>query len=190
MARHPDAIRQLLGRGPLTSRQLVENTGGGQPTVSRALARLGDEVVRIGAGSAIRYALRDTTCGFASAPIFSVNDQGLIRELGVLVPVRPEGFVMVQADGVTLHSDGLPWWLFDMRPQGYLGRAYASACAGALGLSANPDHWSDSQVIRVLLAQGYDAIGNFLIGGLAHDRFISMPVPFPVDRAADYPALA
>ncbi|MBL8508301.1 MAG: ArsR family transcriptional regulator, partial [Chitinimonas sp.] len=101
MARQSDAVRQLLARGPLTSRQLVENTGSSQPTVSRALARLGDEVVRIGAGPAIRYALRDTTRGFASAPIFSVNEQGLTRELGVLLPVRPEGFVMAQADGDT-----------------------------------------------------------------------------------------
>lgn len=63
------------------------------------------------------------------APIFCVNDEGQVQALGTLVPVRPEGFVMVQADGAALHSDGLPWWLFDMRPQGYLGRAYASAHA-------------------------------------------------------------
>jgi hypothetical protein len=97
---------------------------------------------------------------------------------------------MVQADGVTLHSDGLPWWLFDMRPQGYLGRAYASTHAAALGLPANPEHWGDTEVIRALLAHGHDAVGNLLIGGLARDRFIAMPAPFPVDRAADYPLLA
>ncbi|WP_223879041.1 ArsR family transcriptional regulator [Chitinimonas arctica] len=76
MARHSDSIRQLLGKGPVTSRQLVENTGISQPTVSRALAALGDEVVRIGSGSSIRYALRDTFRGFVSAPIFSVSDEG------------------------------------------------------------------------------------------------------------------
>lgn len=174
----------------MTSRQIVENTGISQPTVSRALAGLGDEIVRIGAGASIRYALRDTTRGFASAPIFRVSDQGQIRELGALIPVRPDGFVMVQADGVTLHSDGLPWWLFDMRPQGYLGRAYASAHAAGFGLAPNPEHWSDAEFIRVLLAHGHDAIGNLLIGGLARDRFIAMPEPLPADRAAHYPALA
>lgn len=97
---------------------------------------------------------------------------------------------MVQADGVTLHSDGLPWWLFDMRPQGYLGRAYASTHAAGLGLPANPEHWSDTEVIRALLAHGQDAVGNLLIGELARDRFIGMPTPLPADRAADYPALA
>ncbi len=97
---------------------------------------------------------------------------------------------MVQADGVSLHSDGLPWWLFDMRPQGYLGRAYASTYATALGLPANPEHWSDTEVIRALHAHGHDAIGNLLIGDLARDRFIGMPLPVSLDRMADYPALA
>ncbi len=174
----------------MSARQIVEKAGISQPTISRALAALGDEVVRIGAGPSIRYALRDTSRGFTSAPIFRVSDEGLIQELGVLLPVRPNGFVMAQADGVTLHSDGLPWWLFDMRPQGYLGRAYASTYATALGLPANPEHWSDTEVIRALLAHGHDAIGNLLIGELARDRFIGMPAPLPVHRAADYPALA
>ena len=190
MSRHSDSIRLLLAQGPMAARQIVEKTGISQPTVSRALAALGDEVVRIGSGSAIHYALRNTARGFASAPVFQVSDEGLIRALGTLVPVRPEGFVMVQADGVTLHSDGLPWWLFDMRPQGYLGRAYASTYAAGLGLPANPEHWSDTEVIRALLAHGQDAVGNLLIGGLARDRFIGMPAPLPADRAADYPALA
>lgn len=190
MPRHSDSIRLLLGQGPMAARQIVETTGISQPTVSRALAALGDEVVRIGSGSAIRYALRDTARGFASAPVFRVSDAGQIRALGTLVPVRPNGFVMVQTDGVTRHSDGLPWWLFDMRPQGYLGRAYASTYAAALGLPANPEHWGDNEVLRALLVHGHDAIGNLLIGDLARDRFIGMPAPCPVERAADYPALA
>lgn len=170
MARHADPIRLLLAQGPMAARQIVERTGISQPTVSRALAALGDEVVRIGAGSAIRYALRDPARGFASVPIYRVGDEGLIRELGTLVPVRPGGFVMIQADGVTLHTEGLPWWLLDMRPQGYLGRAYASTHAAALGLPANPEHWGDAEVIRALLAHGHDAIGNLLIGELARAR--------------------
>ena len=97
---------------------------------------------------------------------------------------------MVQEDGLTIHSDGLPWWLVDMRPQGYLGRAYAKAHADTLGLSVNPEHWSDSEVIRALLAHGHDAVGNLLVGELARDRFVSMPAPASVDRARDYPLLA
>ena len=190
MSRHADPIRRLLGRGPANASYIVERTGISQPTVSRALAALGDEVVRIGAGRSIQYALRDRVRGFAAVPVFRVSDTGQIVELGTLIPVRPEGFVMVQNDGVTLHSDGLPWWLFDMRPQGYLGRAYASRYAAGLGLIANPEHWDDAAVIRALLAHGHDAVGNLLIGELARDHFLAMAAPAPVDRSVDYPALA
>ena len=191
MSRHSDSLRLLLGQSPMTARQLVERTGLSQPTVSRALAALGDEIFRIGAGSSIQYAIRDYSRGFGAVPINRVSDTGQVRLLGELVPVRPSGFVMVQADGATIHSDGLPWWMFDMRPQGYLGRAYASTHAADLGLPVNPDAWDDSGVMRALLSHGHDAVGNLLIGERARDRFVDIPVPVPVgDRAAAYPVLA
>lgn len=190
MSRHADTLRLQLAGGLRTARQLVESTGLSQPTVSRALIALGDEVVRLGAGPAIHYALRDSSRSQLAVPVYRVSDGGQIRELGRLLPVRPEGFVMQQADGVCLHSAGLPWWLFDMRPQGYLGRAYASAHADGLGLPANPEHWGDAEVLRALLAHGHDVIGNLLIGERARQHFLSMPLPQPVERQCDYPLLA
>lgn len=190
MANHTDTLRIQLGRGPISARQLVENTGISQPTISRALSKLGDEIIRLGAGPSIRYTLRDSTRGFQSVPVFRVGVDGRIRELGTLVPVRPDGYVMIQHDGETPHSDGLPWWLFDMRPQGYLGRAYAARYATNLGLPSNPDHWSDGETIRALLAHGHDAIGNLLVGVQARDQFLNMPAPTPVNRETAFPALA
>lgn len=174
----------------MATRQLVEKTGLSQPTISRALAAIATEVIRIGAGPSIRYALQDTSRGFSAAPVFRVTETGVVQPLGRLIPVRPAGFVLATPEGETLHTDGLPWWLFDMRPQGYLGRAYASTHAAGLGLPQNPEHWSDSDVLRALLAQGHDAVGNLLIGELARNRFVDTPVPVPIDRAVAFPALA
>ncbi|MEA9390284.1 type II toxin-antitoxin system HipA family toxin YjjJ [Acerihabitans sp. TG2] len=185
-----DRIRLLLSQGPMTSRQLIEILGVSQPTISRELRALGDDVVRIGAGPYIQHALRDAHRGFRSAPIYRITDEGHVKHLGELIPVRPDGFVMVQANNVSLHSDGLPWWLFDMRPQGYLGRAYASTYAAELGLEANPEQWADADVVRALLTHGHDAIGNLLIGAQARNHFLAMPEPTPVARATAYPALA
>ncbi|WP_205066642.1 type II toxin-antitoxin system HipA family toxin YjjJ [Pantoea coffeiphila] len=185
-----DTLRQLLNQGPMKARQLIEILEISQPTMSRALRDMGDDIVRIGAGPSIQYALRDAWRGFRSAPIYRITAEGRVMPLGELIPVRPEGFVMVQTDNVSLHSDGLPWWLFDMRPQGYLGRAWASAHAADLGLPMNPEQWIDSDVVRALLAQGHDAIGNLLIGEQARNRFLEMPDPTPVERATAYPALA
>lgn len=190
MSTRSDAIRQLLSQGPLSARQLIEILGVSQPTVSRALQELGEDVIRFGAGTSIQYALRDAYRGFRTAPIYRVTDEGRIKSLGNLIPVRPDGFVMMQDDGVGRHSDGLPWWLYDMRPQGYLGRAYASSYAAELGLPANPEQWADADVVRALLAHGHDAVGNLLIGEQARNHFVTMPEPTPVDRAAKYPMLA
>lgn len=171
-------------------RQLTDIIGISQPTASRALKKLDDDVVRIGSGSSIQYALRDAFRGFSSAPIYRITEEGQIKSLGRLIPVHPDGFVMEQTDNVCLHSDGLPWWLFDMRPQGYLGRAYASAYSAELGLPQNPEDWADSDVIRALLAHGHDAVGNLLIGEQARNQFIEMPSPTPVERSSTYPTLA
>ncbi|MCF8198320.1 MAG: type II toxin-antitoxin system HipA family toxin YjjJ [Sulfuritalea sp.] len=193
MANHTDAIRMRLSSGPVTARQLIENIGISQPTVSRALCALGSEIVRIGAAQSIQYTLRDTLRGLTDIPVYRVDSEGRIRKLGTLVPVRPEGFVMFQEDGVTLHSDGLPWWLFDMRPQGYLGRAYAARHGVELGLPDRLTDWTDTHALRALLVHGHDVVGNLLLGNLARDRFLAAPVPDPVEeeqKAEEYARLA
>ncbi|HNZ57494.1 MAG TPA: type II toxin-antitoxin system HipA family toxin YjjJ [Methylophilaceae bacterium] len=193
MSAHLDALRLLLAAGPQSAPQLIEKLGISQPTLSRALSRLGDEVVRLGAARSIQYTLRDTGRGFTDVPVYRVTTEGQIRNLGTLVPVRPQGFVMQQTDGATLHSDGLPWWLFDMRPQGFLGRAYATRLAVALGLPPRLSDWRDEHAMRALLAHGHDVVGNLLLGDLARDRFLATPLPAPVaqhDKAVAYRQLA
>ena len=193
MSEHLNAIRLLLAAGPQSAQQLIEKMGISQPTLSRAISRLGDEVVRLGAARSIQYTLRDAGRSVTNIPIYRVNAEGQIRTLGTLVAVRPQGFVMRQADGVTLHSDGLPWWLFDMRPQGFLGRAYAARHAAALGLPPRLGDWSDEHALRALLAHGHDVVGNLLLGDLARDRFLATPLPTPVvayEKASVYRQLA
>lgn len=167
----------------MPARQLVENMKISQPTVSRSISAMGDEIVRIGKGPSIQYALRDAGRGIGSQPVYRVTSEGCIRSLGTLVPVRPEGFVMQQDDGACLYSQGLPWWLFDMRPQGYLGRAYAARHAVSLGLPEQVHLWSDTHSLRALVAHGHDAVGNLLLGNAARDRFLASTVPAPIGEA-------
>lgn len=182
-------IRSLLEKGPVTARQLIDLMGISQPTLSRAIAGMGPEIVRIGAARSIQYALRDAARGFAEVPVYRVAAEGRITRLGVLVPVRPDGFVMLQDDGAALHSDGLPWWVQDMRPAGFLGRAYAISFATELGLPADINEWSDAHALRALIHHGDDLVGNLLLGDMAREHFIQSPPLVPIADAA-YPSLA
>ncbi|NOT64599.1 MAG: type II toxin-antitoxin system HipA family toxin YjjJ [Methylotenera sp.] len=193
MATYADSIRMQLSIRPLTARQLSETIEVSQPTISRALNELGDEIVRFGAARSIQYSLRDTVRRLPDIPIFRVDVEGRIRSLGTLIPVRPEGFVMRQEDGTTLHSDGLPWWLYDMRPQGYLGRAYAARHGVELGLPQRLSDWNDAHALQSLIANGYDLVGNLLLGERARNRFLANPAVEPmteVQKADGYSRLA
>lgn len=190
---HSDALRLALRKGPQTARALSERLRVSQPTISRAIAVLGDEVLRLGRARSIQYVLRDFSRGHAAIPVHRVDTEGRTRWLGDLLPVHPDGYVMRQADGMALHSDGLPWWLFDMRPQGYLGRAFLLRHGRALGLPQRLSDWSDKDVVRALVSQGGDPVGNLLLGDTAVHQFVHGPAPVPIplqDKAASYAALA
>lgn len=183
MTLHADALRLRLASGPKSGSQMAKEIGLSQPTVTRALAAMGDEVVKTGQKKSTRYMLRDRSRGFDDVPVYRVDAQGKVRELGTLVPVRTDGFLFTQADGLQIHSEGLPWWLLDMRPQGFLGRAYAARFGAELGLPSTVKAWTDSQALRALLVHGHDLVGNLLIGSMARDKFIHMAEPQPITRA-------
>jgi len=193
MPSQADILLQQLSREPRTARQLAEVSGVSQPTISRLLATLGDEIVRFGAARSIQYTRRDTSRGLPEIAVYRVDAEGRLHRLGLLVPVYPEGFVMRHDGGKTLHCDGLPWWLYDMRPQGYLGRAYAARFGAVLQLPERLVDWTDTHALRALLAHGRDGVGNLLLGEIARDHFLAAPVPTPIDadqKSAAYVQLA
>lgn len=193
MNAHAHALRLRLATGSRSGRQMAAEIGLSPPTVTRALQAMGDEVIKTGQKKSSRYALRDMSRGFGDTPVYRVDADGKVKALGILTPVRPEGFVFTQTDGAQIHSDGLPWWLVDMRPQGFLGRAYAVRHGPELGLPPTVHTWTDAHAIRALLRHGHDLVGNLLIGDNARDMFIQMAEPPPItqaDKAVAYARLA
>ena len=63
MPTHADILLQQLSREPRTARQLAAVLSVSQPTLSRLLATLGDEIVRFGAARYIQYTRRDSSRG-------------------------------------------------------------------------------------------------------------------------------
>jgi hypothetical protein len=108
----------------------------------------------------------------------------------------PEGY-LVETWASQLHearSDvhpGLPWFLQDMRPQGFLGRSFARLHGPLLGLPVDPNRWSDDQALLALANIGYDIPGNLIIGEESASRFQTLAMFSNLDlenqsSSADY----
>lgn len=194
-----DVLRALRGlaNGPALQAQL----GLSQPSVSRLLAPLlaDGTVVAVGAARARRYLLPREVPGVGRQVfIHAVQANGGLHAFGTLYPLAGGGFWMDEADrthGQSARHESLPWFLYDMRPQGFLGRGFASAHP-ALHLPANLGHWSDDHILKALVNAGEDLPGNLIVGTAAFDRFHALVPPLrtaaPVvtDPATQYPALA
>lgn len=179
--------------GVLTSAELQELLGVSQPTVSRALAPLiqAGQVQKVGAARSQRYVLPRTVPGVGSEVlVMRIDAQGRPSPFARLVPLEGGAFWVDEADGVSARHDGLPWFLDDMRPQGFMGRTFAHAHP-ELQLGHDPGHWSDDDVLRAMTLYGDDLPGNLIMGEAAFQRFHTLPKRASrAASAADYPQLA
>lgn len=189
------SILQALRRqgGALSSAELQDALQVSQPTVSRALAPLihTGEVQKVGAARKQRYVLPRTVRDVGrSVPIMRINAQGQPSPFGRMVPLASGAVWVDEEDGLSKRFDGLPWFLDDMRPQGFMGRTFAHIHP-ELQLGNDPRFWSDDDVLRALAQYGDDLPGNLVVGEAAFARFHTLPQR--ASRAAsiaDYPALA
>jgi len=188
-------VLQALRRqgGVLSSAELQELLGASQPTVSRALAPLiqSGQVQKVGAARSQRYVLPRAIAGIGrEVPIMRVNEHGQPSPFARLVPLAGGAVWVDEADGVSAQHGGLPWFLDDMRPQGFMGRTFAHAHP-ELQLGSDPRHWNDDDVLRALALFGDDLPGNLIVGEAAFQRFHTLPERASrADSAADYPRLA
>ena len=72
MPNHAEALRLRLAAGPQSGTQMALALGISQPTATRALAAMGNEVMKIGQKKGSRYVLRDRGRGFDEVPVFRV----------------------------------------------------------------------------------------------------------------------
>ena len=188
-------VLQTLRRqgGVLSSTELQEQLGVSQPTVSRALAPLvlAGQVQKVGAARSQRYVLPRTVPGVGrEVPVMRVNEHGQASPFASLVPLQGGAIWVDEADGLSQQHGGLPWFLDDMRPQGFMGRTFAHAHP-ELQLGSDPRHWNDDDVLRALALFGDDLPGNLVVGEAAFQRFHTLPQRASrADSHADYPRMA
>lgn len=186
-----DLFRFLRTRGNSSSRELCAHFGVSQPTMSNALTAHAREILKIGGGSRTRYALRREIANLGNAwSVFRADDAGNLRKFATLYAIFGENaraeFAWKPERGVpaetffaltgTEFRDGffpnLPWFMFDHRPQGFLGRALARGLR-AMNFPERLENWSSSEILACWLLAGNDVAGALIVGERMAEKFLS-----------------
>ncbi|MFO7749333.1 MAG: type II toxin-antitoxin system HipA family toxin YjjJ [Desulfobacteraceae bacterium] len=193
------SIIECLKKGPSTSKELQAATGLSQSTVSRSLKKIGDGIVQITEGRSVRYAATCNAFGVSDKiPLSIIGESG---KASLIAYVRPlacgKYFIEPKIDnfpslflgeGGSGLFDDLPYFLLDLRPQGYVGRQIAKRLAQqSEDFPADPRTWNTNHIGRYLISNGDDLPGNFLFGEPLRLRVRQDPVAV---TQKDYPALA
>jgi hypothetical protein len=187
-------IAARLRRGVATAVELQRGVAASQPSISRALGRLGDGVVRIGRSRGTRYALRRSLPGAGDRwPVYRIDAAGRPSPAGHLHAICPDGFWFdaSSAGPAEATEHGLPWFLQDLRPQGFIGRTLPQRFPD-LGLPERSADWNDDQVLAYLVRRGDDTVGNLIVGeeSLARHLQSCLAPPMPIAPHARAEAFA
>lgn len=192
------SVRERLSRGAATSKEIQAATGLSQAAVSRQLRRMGESVLKLKEGRSPKYTMtRNAFGGDDKLPLYMVDAHGNNTAVAFLRPLAHGGFLVQPLTGmpsVLLGSrknglyDSLPYFLFDLAPQGFLGRQIAEELASqSADFPSDPRLWTEDHVGRYLVSNGDDLPGNFKFGEQARLRVRRKPVAVTPD---DYPELA
>ncbi len=137
---------------------------------------------------ATRYALPREIPGLGrQSPVFRVDERGHPGRHGVPHFLAGGGCWLERESGGGQSFPGLPPFVEDMRPQGYIGRGFPARYP-ELNLPGRIRDGSDDHHLIALATRGEDCVGNLIVGEESLDRFLASPPP-PRTRA-DYPSLA
>jgi hypothetical protein len=136
--------------------------------------------------------------------LYEIDSDGTPRHLGTLSAISGGGYhvELIEPSNILLHGEhvngifpGIPWFLRDMRPRGFMGRALAHAVSPTIGIPDNPERWTDDELMIVLLTYGSDLPGSYLIGSGNMDAHLNRrnapAKPISANaRVKTYPGLA
>lgn len=185
-------LHQVGGVG--TSTELQTRLGLSQPTVSRALSALVKQgrLLKVGAARSQQYLLPRYIEGVGSQiGIVRIDTQGRVSPFARMVALPGGRFWVNEADGLTQIHDGLPWFLDDMRPQGFMGQTFVQNHP-ELSLPADLRHWNDDHALKAMVLAGDDLPGNLIVGEQALASYLSGVRQTAVVQQpeVDYPRLA
>ena len=193
----------LRSRGRLPAAELQQTLGVSRPSLGRALVAE-PSIIRLGKARATQYALRRDVRGESQWPLYRMTPSARIEHVGRLVALDRGEFALESDDrrASLMHPPfergiypDVPWYLDDLRPNGFLGRTYAHRVSSELRLPADLKVWNAEHVIVALLHGGSTQVGDLILGDVAMERALR-ELQAPTDRvaaaerASRYPALA
>ncbi len=198
MGRENPSVSEYLARGVATSKELQRLTGLSQPAISKQINQLGDTVVRIPGGRAPLYALTRNAFGVGDrVPLYLIDVYGNnskvaeIRPLthgGYFVECMPNSPAMLKGESGSGYFADLPYYLQDLKPQGFMGRQIAQELAGrSSDFPRDPRDWKTIHIGKYLVANGDDLPGNMIVGEAGIYRLRRNP---QIYSRGDYPDLA
>ncbi len=170
-----NSIYRVLLFGPKKSSELIEELKISQPTFSRLIQKSirEDKVQAFGKNKGAIYGIpREVTKAGSRFPLFKITETGEAKLLGEITAVVPRGYVLNPIKGKPEIFPGIPFYLSDARPQGYLGRAFVSRNSD-LGFPHRLNDWSEDQVFCSLVLRGEHLPGNLLVGEESFKRLES-----------------
>lgn len=189
-----DVLIAALGDEALGATELMRRLGCSQPSLSRLIRAAGAAVVTLGRAQQTRYARARAAGTEQPIAVTRIDAGGMPRSAGSLHAVGQAGgsrIAWVAERRVEVFA-GLPWFVADMRPQGFIGRQFP-ARVPQLGLPPSVPDWNDNHVLQALCAAGADEPGDLILGRAALDYFLRDAVPDPISprrKAAVYAQLA
>lgn len=188
MPRRPSAtssdLLNLLRSGePVPAAQLAQQLDVSRPVLSRLVREAGAQVLRIGKARATAYVACAATDAGSAWSLWRMRADATLEELGTLHALRGERFqfesvgeranLMLAVEHVAGHFPGLPWFLDDLRPQGFLGRTLAHRQAQRLGVPDDLNRWRLRDTLLAITRSGGTGIGDLLLGQMAVEAALS-----------------
>ncbi len=174
----PAALLGLLASGEaVRASNILQQLGISRPVLGRLVREAGDQVLRVGRARATAYVARASTDAGSAWPLWRMRPDATLEELGTLYLLRGERFQFESSgeranltrpvEDVHGHFPGLPWFLDDLRPQGFLGRSLAHRSGPGLGVPTDLNRWRLRDTLLAITRTGGTAIGDLLLGSHA-----------------------
>jgi hypothetical protein len=190
-------LRRLLTRQPADAKTLSSELGISQPTFSRLWPAAGNDICVLGAARSTKYGLSRPVRDLGSTlPVYRIDAMGATDHFCNLIVLAGHWYAvqLSESAAITL-CEGLPYFLQDLRPQGFLGRTVPKEHAD-LDLPMDVLMWSDDDVLYYLARRGDNSVGDLLVGNESYRRHRqdlaknAQDIIPKTDRCIRYPELA